>query len=994
MKKLIVIAGVMWSILSIAQSFASVPIVYSRCERATGTFDLTGEVTVNGEKQTVTRTLRGLDMYDVLPDVTNFFTGFAAPCDLVLRQPDGAEQIIYNCSSTSTKQKACAALDPQVSFDGKKIAFSVFRGTLVQNKANFHSQVLHPDAAPENLGWRDLPSVHLQTTGAHLHIFNTETGVTDAMPFEHGVFDSGPTYIDHGRLAFTSTRDQHISTLVFKTVTNRPGTRIWAVDTDWSNLELVSHHSLSQEQHPFTLMDGRVAYSSWQIFGGLPFRHDNGNPGSFTTIDNLFHVYAQAPDGAGNFPLYGQHSGDHRNSYFGEDHVAAHFMTQMSNGRVCVSDYYRGNNNGAGAVICFTPEPKGMEGKSPYKVADTADIYVPHDAINVAAWAVNSDTIAKPIEPPALTIPGYSDPMLYTGKLSHPAALPDNRLMMTWFKGLCSTIMDNQIFKKLGRPTPPLTGGSGSGTGMNLLTHLDKDIPGCDGGIYLATSIPSRHPSDLQMIVDSPSWHEIMGRAVVPYTAIYGIERPAIIPRADKRVERPELPAGTPFGLLGAASITDRETLPYGGVPQFESLYAFNLQGTDTIDYTDEELCGVRMIATYPNRGQKVHEQIANITGERVAILGEVPVLHYAADGSRIVDPSGHPDTSFLLSFPANTPYLMQGIDCDGRTLNTDQSWQHLKPGEEKTCGGCHVHARPTRIQFEDSFAATAAYEIPQLGRGQVSLLTGRQGDAVNTRSVPGYGMQFEFTRDIKPIFDRRCISCHGGNQPAAGLALDRTNGENNTQNSTWWCLVVDNRQTCAPAEKRVSGIKGEALSRPYLSKYIKAFNSRGSLLYWKAANQRTDNRTDALYPNDIDFGADHPTSITPEELGILSRWIDLGVPGGKLELKDTQKPTLNLVAKVSDDGITGLRIGATDVGSGIDPRSLTLCIQDKQRICQNIPRKTDAHEIVSMTLRQPITDINTEIEASVKDLAGNVTRVKWTAGWLIANGKRGPAMQ
>ncbi len=987
-KDILVTSLLLYCLLNIADTFATVPIVYSRCERATGTYELTGTVTVNGVKQKVTRTLRGLDTFDVLPDVTNFFSGFSAPCDLVLRQPDGDEQIIYHCSARSTQQNACAALDPQVSFDGKEIAFSVFRGTLENNRTEFHSQVLHPDAVPESIGAYTLPSKRMNASGAHLHIYHIESGKIRFMPFQPGIFDSGPTYIDHDRLAFTSTRDQNLSTMVFRTNSNRLGTRIWAINTDWTNLELSSHHSLSQEQHPIMLMDGRVAYSSWQIFGGLPFRHSNGTPGGFTTIDNLFHIYTQAPDGAGNFPLFGQHSGDHHPSYYGEDHNAAHFMAQLSNGQVCFSDYYRGNNNGAGSIICVTPEPKGIEGKDPHRVAHPADMYVPNHVINVASWALNGDNSALPMDPPMLHAPGYADPMLFTGKLSHPGALPGNQLMLTWFKGMCSIVMSDDIFRKLGMPTPPLINGSGYGTGMNLLTHLNRDIPGCDGGIYRVTRIPSRHPADLQLIVDSPQWHEIMARAVVPYSAIYGIEKPMMIPRADTLADRPEMPPGTPFGLLGAASITDRETKPRGGIPVLESFHAFNLQGTDTIDYTDDELCGIRMIATYPNRGPNIHEQIANITGERVAILGEVPVLHYAADGRRINDPSGHPDTSFLLSFPANTPYIMQGIDCEGRTLNTDQSWQHLRPGEEKTCGGCHVHSRPTRIPFAQSYAATADYQIPELGRGQVPLLAGKTGDRVNTRRVAEYGMQIEFKRDIKPIFDRHCISCHGGKQPAAGLALDRTGGANTVRDSTWWCLVMDNTQTCTPPEYRVSGRDGHALNRPYLSRYIKAFNARGSLLYWKAANQRTDNRTDAQYPNDIDFGSDHPTTITAEELGMLSRWIDLGVPGGAQELKDTQKPTLNLVAMVDNNRITGFRIGTTDVGSGIDPGSLVMCIYHPQRKCQNIPRKVDAHEIVTIALKEPIIDLRTEIEASVKDKAGNMTSVKWTAEWLITHGK------
>ncbi|MCB1976053.1 MAG: hypothetical protein KDE66_03430, partial [Nitrosomonas sp.] len=107
----------------------------------------------------------------------------------------------------------------------------------------------------------------------------------------------------------------------------------------------------------------------------------------------------------------------------------------------------------------------------------------------------------------------------------------------------------------------------------------------------------------------------------------------------------------------------------------------FNLQGTDTIDYTDEELCGVRILGIMPNRSANTYHEIANYAGERVAILGEFPVLNRNASGNRVIDPSGHPDTSFLVRMPANTPYLMQGVDCNGRTLNTDQTWQSLRPG-------------------------------------------------------------------------------------------------------------------------------------------------------------------------------------------------------------------------------------------------------------------------------------------------------------------------
>ena len=972
-------------------------IVYTRCERTTTAFDLTADVTINGQVQTVTRRMTGLDVYDVLPDVTNFFSNFSAPCDLIYREPSGVETIIFDCSSRSTQNSSCAALDPAVSFDGKTIAFSVFRGSLLNHKENVHSQVLHPDAEPVNLGWIELPNKRLATAGAHLHIYNIVTGVLVEMPYQAGIYDSGPAFISNERIAFTSTRDEHTTTVVWGSTASKVGTRIWTVDVDGKNPDLASHHSLSQEQHPFMLKDGRLAYSSWQIFGGLPFRYGNGKVGGFTTIDNLFHIYAQDPDGAGNFPIYGQHSGDHRPSYFGVDHKASHFITQTGDNRVWFADYYRGNNNGLGSLVGVMPEPKGQEGIGPHEATTHADIFVPRDGINFASWAHSYDKSSftmGSLGGEVVNHPGYADPLPFAGKLGHPAALPNNGLMMAWGKGTCSTVTSNQIFAEFGMVAPPLTNGSGSGVAMNLITSLGLDTPGCDVGIYRATQIPSQHPSDLELIVDSPDWHEIMGRAVVPYSVIHGVDRPAVIERAEVRTTHTSLETGTPFGLLGAASITDRETDPRDGI-HFAGEHQFNLQGTDTIDYTDDDLCGVRILGVMPNRSKNTVKEIANVAGERVSILGEFPVLNRGTNGSRVIDQSGHPDTSFLVRMPANTPYLMQGVDCDGRTLNTDQTWQSLRPGEQKTCNGCHVHSRPARTQFETTYAATSTYSIPRLGEGTVPLLAGKSGDTVQTRTVPGYGMRIEFTKDIKPIFDQHCISCHGGSAPAAGLALDITGGANNTQNTTWWCLVADNSQSCVAPENRTAtgeGAAGTSFRRPQLTRYIRAFNSRGSLLYWKAANQRTDNRSDTQYSDDIDFGdSPHPTTISAEELGLLSRWIDIGAPGGAQELKDTQKPTLHLATADDSGSVSQLHVGTVDLGSGIDPNSLMVCVLGTDGSCNNLAGSAEKHGVTVVSLGGALSDPDVEIYARVSDMAGNMTEVYRSVSWFLNNGSGVP---
>ena len=75
---------------------------------------------------------------------------------------------------------------------------------------------------------------------------------------------------------------------------------------------------------------------------------------------------------------------------------------------------------------------------------------------------------------------------------------------------------------------------------------------------------------------------------------------------------------------------------------------------------------------------------------------------------------------------------------------------------------------------------------------------------------------------------------------------------------------------------------EGTKFRRPQVSKYIRAFNSLGSLLYWKAANQRTDRNTDISYIDDYRFWfrSSNYGYYLSDELGMLSRWIDIGVPG------------------------------------------------------------------------------------------------------------------
>lgn len=991
-------------LLFIAEAFAETPIVYSRCKRTLDTLQVTDTVMVGGSPEQASRTLTHMDVYDVLPDVTNFFDNFSMPCDLVYRDASGVETVLYDCSTTSTDLASCAALDAQVSWDATKIVFSLFKGTLRQYSDVIDYRVLNVNADSGFTGYWARPNRFLDPQdagrGAHLLYYDFgDSQVHEITSFVAGQWDSGPTFIDANRIAFTSTRDGHRTPRLQVGGTSNGGnthlgTRIYSIDLNGDNLRLDSHHSTSQEQHPFMLKNGWVAYSSWQIFAGLAYRYPNSVPGNFTTDQNMFFVYHQRPDGSMNFPLYGQHSCDHFPCYMGGGQTnALHFYGQTTDERIWITNYYRGNNNGAGSLIGFIQEPMEQEGK----VTDIANLFVPNDAINFAAWASNSDNASTINVSTQITHPNYTDQLVFNGKLTHPTGLPSNGLMFVWAKGACNNqVGHNLAYTALSLPAPPATSGGGGFIQSNTVQSLNMDIPGCDAGIYKASVVPSAHQNDLVQIVDTEEWHEIMPRAVVPYSSIYGVSAPTAIERSDLRTSHADLPKGTPFGLLGAASIIDRETdhfdgIMYQGTFHSHAEYPFNLQGTDAINYADSDLCGVRIIGVLPNRGPNANTETLNFFGERAAILGEVPVLHYDAQDQRIFDPSGNPDTSFLIRLPANVPHQLQAIDCDGHMLNTDQTWQTVKPGEVKTCGGCHVHSRATLINFEQSYAATPSYTIPVLGEGSVQMLAGKTGNAVNTTTVSNsYGVQYDFTDDIIPILNSRCVSCHSGGSPAGMLNLDTTGQTHSDTCSVWYTLVKDVNQSCLDASKQITINATDGLNwrRQNLTKFMAAYNPLRSLLYWKAAGERKDGLTDGSRSDDVDFGTAHTTTATYAELGILQRWITMGAPGGTEEKKDTQKPTLHLAATVIDNAgtpeITQLHVGTVDLGAGIDTTTLSVTVNGGSNL---VVSGGQPHGITTIVLGAPITVGTDVISATVSDLATspNTTTETRTAEYYLS---------
>ncbi len=406
---------------------------------------------------------------------------------------------------------------------------------------------------------------------------------------------------------------------------------------------------------------------------------------------------------------------------------------------------------------------------------------------------------------------------MFLGKLRDPEGLPEGQLLLTFLRGACGRGMANPERRAEALEGQPL---------------------GCDAGIYRTTRIPSDGPEDLEIVEDDPLWHEFAARVAEPYRFVHEINKPR---QANMKK------TGDGSCILGTASAIS-ETRHINGY-SFGNYKACGLQGCEIDGLPESELKALRFWRVWPNiiRGKN---HLNSLIGNRTALLGDVPL---------------EDDGSALVQLPCNTPYLMAGVDGNGLVIKRDQVIQSLRPGEKRLCSGCHLHSRPGP-PFSSSMAAHRA-DVPVLGAGIVPYL--RDGKLQRHEAAV---IRYEYSKDIQPIFAAHCLSCHSGEEADAGLRLDLSGVD---KGSTYHRLVWDYRQEFVADQ--IETKRGTALQRPNSSKYINAAFARESLLYWKAANRRTDGRSDNTYTDDIDFGIDHPSTISPEELSVLGTWIDSG---------------------------------------------------------------------------------------------------------------------
>jgi hypothetical protein len=909
---------------------------------------------------------------------TNIDPGY----DLMLLHPDGREEVLVEGGEGSIA-------DPYVSFDAAWVYYAYFylgkqgRGSdlyKVHVQSKKVVRLTHQEATPN--------------TGCLAFVKERPVTKQDQQPIGRGIYNLGPCPLPGGRLVFTSTRDQFKVPRGYPKVANQ----LFVMDDDGNNVAKIGHINIGSALHPVVLQDGRIIFSSLE---------SQGIHGSIA-----WGIWAIHPDGAGWQPiisaLYGSGGADD----------GFHFQTQLSDGSLVVELYYNQNTQGFGTFVKLPPRP-------PDGVPAFGPAYNPSVPTKEHGWEIphlfmrGRGTLRMPFQPYGLEVltrfthgsdfpaplSDLKDPKSpRVGKLTHPCGAPDNHLLAVWTPG----------------STPSANRGP-----------LPYDDP-LDAGLYLIKSgQPVMEPAQMLLIKNDPRYNEQWPRPLVPYKRIHGRDEPAHIAavRNDGKQSR-YLPEGTPFGLVGTSSLYKRESFPRGAVPKgsvtavgdpyaafshsMDSPFNWGGQGADAGLYANGDIHAIRILAMEP-ASLPLAGRFYNHAHERLRILGEIPVRKFGPDGKQPLDPDGNPDTSFLAKIPADVAFTFQTLDRDGMVLNMAQTWHQVRPGEIRTnCGGCHAHSQqPTR--FEQTAASHPDYAVFDLTQ-RAPLLTSHAHDQsgkpwdkrpeTGLRYQPGI-LDVEYHRDIKPILQRSCVACHSGKrkEPAGKLVLD----DDKLVEGPHWDLGNAGK---VPATYNT--LAGNYIG---VTRYVRGFQSRRSLLIWKIFGRRLDGLpkepqkgkeaehkrilaagdfTGSIMPPPKAIQEGKVAPLTEEDRRTLVRWIDLGCPvdkelnpnkpgeRGSGWLFDDQRPTLTLTYPQGgvNPPLDRILVGMHDYNTGLDLATFRVVADfalDGAKPGENLASKLNSvgDGVWGWKLTKPITALaNGTLTVSVKDRQGNQTEI------------------
>lgn len=173
----------------------------------------------------------------------------------------------------------------------------------------------------------------------------------------------------------------------------------------------------------------------------------------------------------------------------------------------------------------------------------------------------------------------------------------------------------------------------------------------------------------------------------------------------------------------------DRARADRGGATGF--LFCKDARFTTKAKAGWDRIRAIRVLGAIPLTTRSSHSHIVHVGHETVE-LGTVPLA---------------PDGSFNVEVPADMPLALQAVDAEGRSELNEMSWIYVRPGERRSCIGCH-QPRESAPAFTDRNAdALRSLPVKLLGQGNPHRFRG------NNPGVTGLmDLQFERFRECASL--------------------------------------------------------------------------------------------------------------------------------------------------------------------------------------------------------------------------------------------------
>jgi HEAT repeat protein len=153
-----------------------------------------------------------------------------------------------------------------------------------------------------------------------------------------------------------------------------------------------------------------------------------------------------------------------------------------------------------------------------------------------------------------------------------------------------------------------------------------------------------------------------------------------------------------------------------------------------------QQVRAIRVLGALALTNRSSHSHIVH-AGHQTVELGTVPIA---------------PDGSFFIEVPADMPIMLQAVDAEGRSELNEMSWIYVRPGERRSCIGCH-NPRTGAPRSEGQLSlALQARPLKLLGQGQAHRFRGNNSGVTGMMDV-----QFERFRETASL------NLHAGGGPS-----------------------------------------------------------------------------------------------------------------------------------------------------------------------------------------------------------------------------------